>query len=115
RLEQCCFRKRNTRRQTIHNARRHDNIFGEGARASIVSARNSNDLAVVAEVQLSSFTKFASAAGDGGIESYAFVLGQVHDVSAECRDRSRCFVPHHNWRNAPTGGAIVAVDIASTN
>src|SRR2546429_4284528 len=60
--------KRKTVRQAIHNSLRNDDVFGERSSATVVGAGNSEDAAVVAEIDFSTSAIAAGLARKFGIE-----------------------------------------------
>src|SRR5882724_5238519 len=114
-LQHRCFCKRKIVRQPIYDAGRNDNIFGKGPRATIVRARDSHNLAVVAEIYFPAAAGTASAAIDGGIECDSVSFRESFHIGAHCGDSSGGFVSHDNGRDTAPRRTIVAVDVATAD
>ena len=71
-FEHCGFREWKIVRQAMDDARGDDDVFGECAGAAIVAAGDAEDLAIVAEIDVTAFAVSAGAAEDGGVEGDAF-------------------------------------------
>jgi len=115
RLQHSCFCKRKIFRQAIENARRNGDIFCKSSGAAKLGARDSQDLAVVAEIHVSPAAVVASAAKDGRVEGDPFAFCESAHSSTERGDCSRSFVPHNKRRNAPTRRAIITVNVTATD
>jgi len=115
RFEHCGFGEREIIRQTIDDTRGNDDEFCEGARATIVATRDTEDLTVVAKIYLSTAAKGTGAAENSGIEGDSITFRKIRYALAEGSDDSRGFMAHDNGRNAASGGAIVAVNVAATD
>src|SRR5208282_6944515 len=68
RFEHRCFGKRKIFRQAIKDARRNGDIFRKSSGTSKLGAGHSQDLAVVAQIHISTTTVVAGAAKDGRVE-----------------------------------------------
>src|SRR5271154_4311739 len=99
-LQHRCVHKRKIIRQTVQNAGRNDDIFGKSSGATIVSAGDSQNLPVVAEVHFSTATRTTNATVNGRIECDPVTQCEALYSTAHRGDSSRSFVPHHNGRNA---------------
>src|SRR6185437_12029670 len=95
--------KRNRVRQAIKDARRHNDIFGEGSSAAVVGAGYANDLTIVAQIYLAPCTILALPAVDGGVESHAVSNRKLCDIRSGFGDDSGSLMSHHDRRNAPSG------------
>src|SRR5204862_4189032 len=115
RFQHGCFGKRKAVRQAINNSLRNDDIFGEGSRATVVGAGNSEDAAVVAEIDFSTSAIAAVSAGNCGIEGDAIAFGPAGYLRSDSRDVAGSFMAHHDGRNAAAGGTIIAVHVTATN
>ena len=100
----------------VENARGHRHVLGECAVAPVVAARHAEHHAVVAQVDLPLAAEVALAARHGRVERHAIAGLEAFDraVPARSIDTGR-FVPHHQRRNAPAGGSVVPVDVASAD
>ena len=77
RLQHCRFLKGEIVWQTVHDARRNSNKLRKSSRAAIVTARDSENLPVVAEIYFSATAITTSAAIDGGIEGNSVPFGKL--------------------------------------
>src|SRR6266699_453543 len=107
------FGKRETVRQAINNAPRNDDVFGESSGTTVVGARNSEDPAVVAEIDYSASAITAGSARDCGIEGDSIAFGPSCNLRSDCRDTAGSFVAHNDWRNAAARGTVVTVHVAA--
>src|SRR5262249_17862847 len=97
------------------DARRDGDVFGKGACALIFRTRNAEDLAVVAKIDLPAKAGRARATVDGRVEGDAVAFRKFGNTGTGGSDDSCGFVSHDNGRNAATGWAIIAVNIAAAN
>src|SRR5208282_1174379 len=115
RFEHRCFGKRKIFRQAIKDARRNGDIFRKSSGTSKLGAGHSQDLAVVAQIHISTTTVVAGAAKDGRVEGDSVAFGEAAYSVPHGGNCSGSFVPHHYWRNAPARGAVVTVDVAAAD
>ena len=57
----------------------------------------------------------ALATIDSRIEGHAITLGKAAPAGADPGDCSRGFMPHHEGRNAASGGSVIAVDVTAAD
>src|SRR5207253_1708726 len=107
--------KRKTVRQAIHNSLRNDDVFGERSSATVVGAGNSEDAAVVAEIDFTTNAIPAGSARNCGIEGDAIAFGPAGYLWSSFRDAAGSFMAHHDGRNAAARGAVVTVHITAAN
>jgi len=91
------------------------NKLGECAGSPIVSARNAEDLAAVAEIHLSAHATRTRAAVNRGVKRDAVARLKVGHVSANVFYDSSGFMAHHDRWDAAPGRAVVAVNIAAAD
>jgi hypothetical protein len=101
--------------KAMDNARGNHDEFREGAGAAVVAARDAEDLAIVAKIDVTAFAVGAGAAEDGGVERYALADFECGDGGAERGDEAGGFVAHDEWRDAAAGAAVEAVDVAAAD
>lgn len=94
---------------------RHGDIFGEGAGATVITARYPEDLAVLAKIDFAAETVGAHTTRYGGIERDAIVHGKIRYIAAERGNGSGRFMSHHNRRNAAAGRTVITVNIAAAD
>jgi len=99
----------------VSNSGRHGDELSEGAGAAIVSARNAENLATIAEVYLSAQTARTRATINRGIKSDAVARQKVTHVCADGFHNSGCFMPHYDGRNPAPGRAVVTVHITAAD
>ena len=109
------FSERKIVGKAMDDARGDDDVFGEGAGAAVVAAGDAEDLAVVAEIDVTAFAVGAGAAEDGGVEGDAVADFECGDGGAECGDDAGGFVAHDEWGDAAAGAAVEAVDVAAAD
>ena len=114
-LEHCGFREWKIVRQAMDDARGDDDVFRESTGAAIVAAGDTEDLAIVTEIDVTAFAVIAGAAEDGGVERYALADFECGDGGAERGDEAGGFVAHDEWRDAAAGAAVEAVDVAAAD
>ncbi len=115
RLEHGCFGEGKLVWKSMNDAGGNGDILGKRAGATVVAAGNAEDLAMVAEVYMAAKAVFAGATVDSGVEGDAVTFGESGNVLAYGGDASGGFVAHYDGRNAPAGGAVVAVNIAAAD
>src|ERR1700736_2022749 len=102
-------------RKLIDDARGNGDKLGKGSGTSVVAARDTQHLAIVAEVHVAAQAMSAGATINGGIESDSVAfLNTIHVLTDSCNNSGR-FVSHNNGRNAASGGPVVAVNITSAD
>ncbi len=101
--------------KAVDDAGGDDDIFGEGAGATVVAARDAEDLAIVAEIDVATTAVGAFAAEDGGVEGDALADTEIFHVRAEGGDAAGGFVTHYERRNSAAGGTVEAVDVAAAD
>jgi hypothetical protein len=89
--------------------------FCKGTLAAEFVAGDTEDLAVLAQVDRAFAAVVAFATRDGRIESHSVADFEALDVSTDVLDNPGGFVTHDQWGDASTGATIKAVDIASTD
>ena len=99
----------------VQNARGHRHVLGECAVAAVIAARHAEHHAVVAEVDLPLPAEVAFAARHGRVECHAIAHRESFDRAAGALDDAGGLVPHDERRNAPAGGPVVPVDVASAD
>ena len=101
--------------QAMDDARGDGDVFGEGAGAAVVAAGDAEDLAIVAEIDVTATAIGAFAAEDGGIEGDALTDFEGGNGGAESGDAAGGFVAHDEWGDAAAGAAVEAVDVAAAD
>jgi uncharacterized oxidoreductase len=101
--------------EVMHDASGDDDVFGEGPGAAIIAAGDAEDLAIVAEVDISTKAVWTRAAVDRGVEGDAVAFRETCDIFADGGDSAGRFVTHHNRGDAAAGRTVVAVDIAAAD
>ena len=101
--------------KAMHDARGDDDEFGEGTGAAVVAAGNAENLAVVAEIDVTAATVGAFTAENGGVEGDAFADFECGDRGTEGGDDAGGFVAHDERWDAAAGAAVEAVDIAAAD
>src|SRR5207245_7818916 len=84
-------------------------------RATIVRARHSHNLAVLAEIYFSAAAGTASAAIDGRIECDSITFRESFHIGAHCSNSSGSLVAHANARYTAPQRTIVAVHVATAD
>jgi hypothetical protein len=101
--------------QVVGDAGGDGEVLGEGAGAAELGAGDSDDLAVVAEVDLACAAEGAGSAEDGGVEGDTVAGGEGGDGGADGGDGSGGFVAHDDGWDAPAGGAVEAVNVGAAD
>jgi hypothetical protein len=114
-LEHCGFREWKIVRQAMDDARGDDDVFCESTGAAIVAAGDTEDLAIVTEIDVTAFAVGAGAAEDGGVEGDAFAGFEIFYVRAEGGDKASGFVAHDEGWDATACAAVEAVDVAAAD
>lgn len=107
--------KRKGVRQPVHDARGNSDVFGEGSGATVVRARNAENLAMVAKVDFSPAARGAVTTKDRGIEGDAVAVGKLRNAGTERRDHAGGLVAHDEGRNAASRRAIVTMHVTSAD
>jgi len=89
--------------------------LGEGAGAAVISTRNAEHLAAIAEVHLPSETAGAFSAINRRIESDAVARLKIAHLFADSFNNSGSLVAHHDGRNTAPGRAVITVNIAAAD
>src|SRR5215831_3640571 len=89
--------------------------LGERTGATIVSARNTENLAAIAEVHLSACTTGTRSTINSGVKCDAVARPESMYVLAGSFYYSSGFMSHNERRNTPSGGSIVAVNVAAAD
>ena len=111
-LEHRCFLEGKIVGQTVDDARRNGNKLCKGPGPTIVGARNSQNLPVVAEIYFSATAIAASAAVDRRIEGDSISFRKSRHTGPYRSDSSGRLVAHDDRGNAPARRAVVAVHVA---
>ena len=109
------FGKRKTVRQVIHNSLRNNHVFRESPCTTVIGAGNSEHAALVAEIDFSASAIATRSARDRRIKSDSIAFGPSGYLRSDFRDAAGSFMAHNDWRNAPAGGAVVAMHVAAAN
>src|SRR5579859_366245 len=115
RLEHGRFIKCKSVGQSIKDTRRNGDILRKSSGAAVFGAGYPQDLTVVTKIDIAAAAILASAAEDGRVESNPIAHGEARHAVTKRGNSSGGFVAHDNRRNAPSGRAIVAVDVAATD
>jgi hypothetical protein len=101
--------------KAMDDARGHGDVFGEGAGAAIVAAGDAENLAIVAEIDVTATAVGAFAAENCRIESDALADFESGNGGAESGDAAGGFVTHDERGDAAAGAAVEAVDVAAAD
>lgn len=101
--------------KAMDDAGGHNDELGECTSATVVCARDAEDLAIVAEIDGAAAAVGAFAAEDGGIEGDAVADGEAFGICAQGGDAAGGFVAHDDRWDAAARGAVVAVDVAAAD
>src|SRR5579871_4001776 len=101
--------------QRVHDAGRDSDQFGEGSGATVVPARDTEDFAAVAQVDIAAAAVWTIAAIDGRIDGNPIACREPVYSFSHCRNGAGGFVPHDKRWNSPARGSVVAVDITTAN
>ena len=102
RLQHSRIRKRHRFRQFVDDALRDGYKLGKGTCTAKVRRGNSHDLAVVAKIDFAPLAVNAIAAVDRRVERDTVTLNKPVNTFAHLGHDSRCFMAHHQRRNAPS-------------
>ena len=91
------------------------NVLGKCAVAAIVAAGDAEHLPVVAEVDIALAAEEAFTAGDGGIERDAIAGAKRMNLRSDLGHDTGGLMTHNERRNAASGRAIIAMNIASAD
>src|SRR5579872_3914225 len=94
---------------------RHGDIFSECAHAAEQRRGDSDDLAMIAEVDLATTAVEAVSAIDRGVKGDTIAHAKVGDILSNGFDNTGSLVPHDDRRDAPARASIEAVHIASAD
>src|SRR6202049_3680359 len=108
-FQQCGFGERKTFRQAMNDACRHHDKLGKRSRATVVATGDAQNLAAIAEINVSVMAGRALATIDRRVKGDAITLGPAAYVLADGCDCSRGFVSHHDRGDATSRRAVVAV------
>src|SRR4051812_33168661 len=99
-------------RNAVENAFRHRHKFGKRAVLAVILAGDTQDPAVVAEIDVPALTVSAASAINRGVERHP-VTGRplAHRVS-DTGNNARGLMPHNNGWPTSARAAVHAVDIA---
>ena len=86
--------------KAMDDARGDDDVFSEGAGATIVAAGDAENLAIVAEIDVTAAAVGAFAAENGGVEGDALADFEGGDAGAEGGNAAGGFVAHDEGRDA---------------
>src|SRR5262249_3871604 len=114
-LDQCSLFVAQVGRQPVHNSARHRDVLRESAVTPILAGRDTQYLAIVAEVDIAARAEETLSAVDGRIKGDAIACLQVVDVGADLRDFAGGFVSHHQRRNAASGATVVSMYVAAAD
>src|SRR5690242_13943539 len=109
RFQQGGLGERKIVRQLICDSRGEYNVFGKGAGAAVVTARDAQNLPVVAQVGFTASAEGTLTAVNRGIEGDAIAFSEALDASTNTRDDTCRFVSHDNGRNPSARGSVVTV------
>jgi hypothetical protein len=115
RLEERCALERQAVGQLVNNPGRHRHVFREGAVTPILAGGHAEHRAVVAQVDPPAPAEVAGAARHRRIERHSIARLEASDAGADPFDHAGGLVPHHQWRDAPSGRAVVPVDVAAAD
>ncbi len=101
--------------QPIENVPRHGDVLGESTVAAALVARDAENLAAVAEVDLSAAAEPALSAVDRRVERHPLAFGPIGDVAAEPSDRAGGLVAHDDRRLSAAAAAVHAVHVAAAD
>lgn len=99
-FDQSRLLKRKGTRQPVHDVFGNGHIFGKGAMAAIVTARDAKDLTAIARVNRAHLTEATLTARDGGIEGDSVSYIEGANLCADPRDDTCCFMAHNQRRDA---------------
>ena len=102
-------------RQQVHNPLRHGNILCKRAHTPELSRGNTNDLALIAEIPLTTLAEKAPATVHGGIERDAISFTKRRHRSSDRSNRPCGLMTHHQRRDPPPGAAVVSMNVAAAD
>jgi hypothetical protein len=91
------------------------NEFCECSSAPVLTARNPQHLTPVAQVHIAAAAVGTLSAVNGRIEGHAIAHFKSFDALANARNNSRGLVSHDDGWNAPSRGAVISMNVATTN
>src|ERR1700753_3053600 len=101
--------------QFVDDASGNGDILGEGAGTAVVSTRNPEYLAVIAEVDLSCAAEAADSAGYGGVKGDSITHAESGYRGAKSGNRPGSLMTHDQRRNSAARGAVISMDITATD
>jgi hypothetical protein len=99
----------------MDNARGHHNEFCKGTIAAVVAARDTQHLTPITEVYVTAAAVAALATIHSRIKSDTIAFGEATCARAGFGNGPRGFVTHHQWRDAPSRRAVIAMNVAATD
>jgi hypothetical protein len=91
------------------------NVLSKCAVAAVVAAGDAEHLPVVAEVDITLAAEEAFTAGDGGIERDAIADVKRMNIRSDLGHDTSGLMTHNERRNAASGSAVIAMNIASAD
>jgi len=114
-FEHRSFGERKIVRQAIEDSRGDGDELGESSGATIVGARDAEDLATIAKIYVAAAAVGTFAAVNGGIEGDTIAGRKSFYRSADGGDDTGGFVAHDDGRDAAARGAVVTVNVAAAD
>ena len=114
-LQHGCLRERECIGQLVEDAGGHGDVLREGACAPVVGARNTDYLAIVADIDLAPETELAGSAVDGRVEGHAIAYSKPLYLGTHRCESAGGLVAHHDRWNAASGRTVVSVHIAAAD
>jgi hypothetical protein len=99
----------------MNDSRGHHDELCKRTIATVVTAGDAEYLSAVAQVHVTAPTVAAFAAIHSGIESDAVAFREAIYAGADFGNCPRGFVTHHQRRYAPSGRAVITVNVAAAN
>src|SRR6266567_7042365 len=115
RLKHGGFSERETFRQPINNPRRDYYKFRESSGATIVPARNAENLSPITEIHVPTNAVTAFPAIDRRVKCDAIVFHYALYIRTNSSDGPRRLVAHDNRRNATPGRSVISMNVAAAD
>src|SRR6266566_3521801 len=114
-FEQGSFRERKIFGKAIDNSRWDHHEFRESSCATVVPARDAENLSTIAKVHVAANAVTAFPAIDGRVKCDAIALRHALYIRANSSDCSGCLVPHDDRWDAASGRAVVTMNVAAAD
>jgi hypothetical protein len=115
RFEQSSFVKDQVIWQAMYDVSRDRYKLGESPGTAVVSARDAQNLAAIAEVDLSPTAVCACPTIDSRVEGDAITFRQPVHALSDLDYIARSLMSHDDGRNTSSGGSVVTMHIAAAD